>query len=423
MSMAATRGCSCDRHRTNPIGGDMKIVGGTYREQCANPRYDGLVGSGVRAAASLAASGSDIQLTTAVHKSEELEAGVVADTLYINVDTVERTRPVTFTYFTPLNSPVVGGFGARLKENISVEDDAVLLFGLIENGKVRARGRRVVVDPQRPRNLTDEDLPNVDADQQAWALNERETTQLAGIQDVFAAASRLVAERGLSVVITKRGPQGALVTTADGHQVEVGACVTDSVFPIGSGDVFAATFAWGWADQNLDPVEAATLASNATAHWCETRDFPTPIEVLDGTVSRESVPTVKSGPVYLAGPFFNLQQRWLVDVVNASLAPHVWSPSHEVGAGGLEVAKQDLDGLQLCDSVLALLDDNDQGTVFEVGWATKMGIPVVTYAEHLDTEGSKMLLGTGSLYYADLSTAVYQAQWAAAFRAASRKSG
>jgi nucleoside 2-deoxyribosyltransferase len=133
------------------------------------------------------------------------------------------------------------------------------------------------------------------------------------------------------------------------------------------------------------------------------------------------VPTIKARPVYLAGPFFNLQQRWLVDVVNASLAPHVWSPSHEVGSGGLEVAQQDLDGLELCDAVLALLDDNDQGTVFEIGCATKMNIPTVMYAEHLDAEGSKMLLGTGTQHYDDLSTAVYKAQWAAAFRAAARE--
>lgn len=400
----------------------MRIVGGAYRERCANPRYDALVGSGVRAAASLAASGNAVQLTTAVHESEQMEAGVVADTLSVNVEMIDRTRPVSFTYFTPLSAPVIGGLGSRLSTDVRVEDDAVLLFGLIETGKVEAKGRRVVVDPQRPRNLTEEDLPEVEADEQAWALNERETMQLAGVKDVFAAGRRLVAERGLSVVVTKRGPLGALITTADGHQVEVGACVTESVFPIGSGDVFAGAFAWAWADQGVDPVDAARVASASAAHWCETTDFPTPTEVLDGTFTRELVPIVDAGPVYLAGPFFNVQQRWLIDVVNTSLAPHVWSPSHEVGAGGVEVAKQDLEGLERCDSVLALLDDNDQGTVFEVGWATKIGIPVVFYAEHMDDEGSKMLLGTGAEHYDDLSTAVYKAQWAAAFRAASRAS-
>ena len=130
---------------------------------------------------------------------------------------------------------------------------------------------------------------------------------------------------------------------------------------------------------------------------------------------------MRAGPVYLAGPFFNLQQRWLIDVVKDALWPGVWSPSHEVGPGGIEVAQADLDGLELCDSVLALLDDNDPGTVFETGYATKIGIPVVVYADKLDDEGGKMLLGSGSDHSADLSTAVYKAQWAAAFRAAGRE--
>lgn len=398
----------------------MKIVGGTYRESCSQPAHEGLFGSGVRAAASLADSGTQIHLLTAVHESEQEEAAVVAGTLRLDAEWSQRSRPVRFSYFTPLNAPIIGGLGSKLYQPMSADDDVVLVFGFIESGQVEVKGRRVIVDPQRPRNLTEEDLPKVTADEQAWTLNDRETRELAGVSDVYEAARRLVQSHDLSVVVTKRGPRGALVTTADGTQVEVGACVTKSVFPIGSGDIFAATFAWAWGEQRTDPVEAAKVASNAAAHWCESRDYPTPVGVLSGTITREQVPTLAAGPVYLAGPFFNVQQRWLIDVVHASLSPGVWSPSHEVGAGGIEVAKQDLDGLQLCDSVLALLDDNDQGTVFEVGWARKMDVPVVMYAEHLDAEGSKMLLGTGARHYDDLSTAVYKAQWAAAFRAAGR---
>jgi hypothetical protein len=110
----------CGLHRPDPSdGGEVKIVGGTYRERCANPRYDALVGSGVRAAASLAASASDIHLITAVHPSEQMESGVVADTLGIKVELVERTRPVWFAYFTPLNAPVIGGLGSALRQDIT----------------------------------------------------------------------------------------------------------------------------------------------------------------------------------------------------------------------------------------------------------------------------------------------------------------
>jgi hypothetical protein len=399
----------------------MRIVGGTYAERCAFPRHDELVGSGMRAAATLAGSGTDIVLTSARHPSEATVAAVTAGTYGVTAEWVDRSRVVKFSYFTPLNAPTIDGFGAELASEVNVSGDVVLTFGLIETGGVTVTGRRVVVDPQRPRNLTEEDLPDVSADEVIWTLNERETRQLGGTMDVEVAARKLVEDRHLAAVVTKRGPRGVLVTTADGHQVPVGACVTERVFPIGSGDVFAAAFAWSWGIGDADPVEAAGAASNAAAHWCETQNYPTPREVLNGTSRRQTVPTVKARPVYLAGPFFNLQQRWLIDVVKDALWPGVWSPSHEVGPGGLEVAQADLDGLELCDSVLALLDDNDPGTVFEAGYATKMDIPVVVFADKLDEEGGKMLLGTGSDHSSDLSTAVYKAQWAAAFRAEERE--
>lgn len=399
----------------------MRIVGGTYAERCAFPRHDEIAGSGMRAAATLAGSGEDIVLTSARHASEATVAAVTAGTYGVTVEWVDRSRAVTFSYFTPLNAPTIDGFGAELATDIDGSGDVVLTFGLIESGAVKVTGKRVVVDPQRPRNLTEDDLPDVSADEVIWTLNERETRQLGATMDVEAAARQLLEDRGLAAVVTKRGPRGVLVTTAGGHQVPVGACVSERVFPIGSGDVFAAAFAWAWGVGGADPIEAAGVASNAAAHWCETQNYPTPSAVLTGTFKRQVVPTVKARPVYLAGPFFNLQQRWLIDVVNDALRPGVWSPSHEVGPGGLEVAQADLDGLELCDSVLALLDDNDPGTVFETGYATKMGIPVVVFAAKLDEEGSKMLLGSGSNHFADLSTAVYKAQWAAAFRAETRE--
>ena len=399
----------------------MHIVGGTYAERCAFPRHDEMAGSGMRAAATLADSGTDIILTSARHESEAKVAAVTAGTYRVTADWVDRSRPVRFSYFTPLNAPTIDGFGAELAVPVDVSGDVVLSFGLIETGLVKVSGKRVVVDPQRPRNLTEDDLPDVLADETIWTLNERETRQLGGTVDVETAAHKLVAERHLKAVVTKRGPRGVLVTTSGGRQVPVNACVTETVFPIGSGDVFAAAFAWAWGVANADPVEAAGVASNAAAHWCETQNYPTPVEVLNGNAKRPEVPTVNSGPVYLAGPFFNLQQRWLIDVVKDALEPGVWSPSHEVGPGGLEVAQQDLDGLELCDAVLALLDDNDPGTLFEAGYATRMGIPVVVFADTLNEEGGKMLLGSGSEHFADLSTAVYKAQWAAAFRAADRE--
>ncbi|HYO86740.1 MAG TPA: carbohydrate kinase family protein [Dermatophilaceae bacterium] len=232
----------------------MRIVGGTYVERCAFPRHDEMVGSGRRAAATLADSGTDIILTSARHASEAMVAAVAAGTYRVTADWVDRSRPVKFSYFTPLNAPTIDGFGAELAAPIDVSGDVVLTFGLIETSSVKVTGKRVFVDPQRPRNLTADDLPDVTASQTIWTLNERETRQLGGTMDVEAAARKLIDNRHLAAVVTKRGPRGVLVTTAGGPQEPVGACITETVFPIGSGDVFAAAFAWSWVEMMDVPL-------------------------------------------------------------------------------------------------------------------------------------------------------------------------
>jgi nucleoside 2-deoxyribosyltransferase len=85
------------------------------------------------------------------------------------------------------------------------------------------------------------------------------------------------------------------------------------------------------------------------------------------------------------------------------------------------VAQKDLDGLNECDAMLALIDDDDPGTIFEAGYATSMGIPIVGYGEQGNADGRKMLRGSGASLYTDLSTAVYQAVWAAAKHADERR--
>jgi nucleoside 2-deoxyribosyltransferase len=162
-----------------------------------------------------------------------------------------------------------------------------------------------------------------------------------------------------------------------------------------------------------------TMAANATvptAYWCSHRDR----DVRVGEVPGKPAPLVELDPqaqatVYLAAPFFNLSQRWLVELVRDSvlhLGALVFSPFHDVGVGAEEVARRDLTGLDLSTSLLALLDGVDAGTMFEAGYATHRNLPVIGYAESADPEGSKMLQGTGAELHQDLSTAVYRAVWA-----------
>ena len=77
------------------------------------------------------------------------------------------------------------------------------------------------------------------------------------------------------------------------------------------------------------------------------------------------------------------------------------------------MAQKDIDGLNECTSVLALLDGSDFGTVFETGYAERAGIPCVGYASNPDREGAKMFTGLSGELHGDFSTAVYRAAWRA----------
>jgi nucleoside 2-deoxyribosyltransferase len=184
------------------------------------------------------------------------------------------------------------------------------------------------------------------------------------------------------------------------------------VFPIGSGDVFTACFAWAWGENGQDPVEAAHTASLGAAQWCGSAAGPSPFNPVDDRPTL--APTDVDPRIYLAGPFFSLSERWLVDLTRdglRDLGASVFSPFHDVGPGEQEVAKQDLEGLTGCDAILGLLDGSDPGTFFEIGFGAGK-YPTITYAEKPNPEGWKMVAGTDAEVHDDLSTAVYHAIWA-----------
>ena len=94
------------------------------------------------------------------------------------------------------------------------------------------------------------------------------------------------------------------------------------------------------------------------------------------------------------------------------LGSTVFSPLHNVGTGGDEVAAMDLAGLEGCNAVFALLDGWDSGTVYEVGWAHRHGLPVVGFRNSPDDPGTKMLVGSGAEIHDDLASALYRVVWA-----------
>ena len=121
--------------------------------------------------------------------------------------------------------------------------------------------------------------------------------------------------------------------------------------------------------------------------------------------------------MYVAGPFFSIAERWLVDEARGALLDQgvaVFSPFHDVGVGPAnEVVHQDLAAIDKCDAMLAIMDGTDPGTVFEIGYARSRGVPVVVLAENVRDESMKMTSGSGCQLMTDFVSAVYKSAWAA----------
>lgn len=126
-------------------------------------------------------------------------------------------------------------------------------------------------------------------------------------------------------------------------------------------------------------------------------------------------PGSAAGRIYLAGPFFTASEQWLIDEARSALEEmglRVFSPVHEIGIGPAEiVAPADLYELQCSDLVFAVLNGMDAGTIFELGYARALGIPVVALAERADEGSLTMLKGSGCAVFNDFATAVYIASW------------
>jgi hypothetical protein len=392
----------------------MIIVGGTYDESIEIPEYGpARGGSGHRAA--LAVGEHCEELVTALAPGEAL-----AD---VRGRTVERTKPVGFSYFTPVSRSRIIGLGSALTAPIDIDHDDVLTVGLIESGEVRVRAKRVVIDPQSPEGDS-RNVVEVQADEQILSANAREVASLLTDPSVpYENAARVRDIFGYEAVVLRAGAQGCFVADKDGvHSVP--AHPTMRVWTLGSGDTFSGAFAAAWA-AGADPVEAAHVGSNATAWWCLTRDAAVPADILDGTQTIEQKLSLPApdlvGPkyspaIYLAAPFFTVAERWLVNLTFRTLqglGARPFSPLHHVGLGGDDVAQRDIEGLDRCDAVFAILDHYDAGTVFETGWASARHTPVIGFRSDSNDEGDKMLVGLGAEIHTDLTTALYRSVWAA----------
>lgn len=399
----------------------IEVAGGTYEELCHYPAWHQFFGSGGRAAAALATLGAPARLHTFADATSIARRKALADAFGFEVLCTTGSPEVLFEYFHALTSvQYVPSFEPLEDPNrqIHVSGDQVVRFGMLEGNAV-VDARQCVYDPQTPVSPAHFGANGSHAQELAVVCNLGEAEHLTGQVGPEACAKHLA---GLAkVAVVKAGAAGAWV--AAGGQVNVVPSYrTASVFPIGSGDVFTAAFALAWMDQGRLAPEAADFASRATALYCGSMSFPTrdviaaeAAALLPMTLRRTLSPRPR---VYLAGPFFTMAQRWLIEESRRELdhaGLDVFSPFHEVGVGRSkeEIVELDLKGLNQADVILALLEDLDPGTLFEVGYGTRSGKPVVCFARSGGDEDFTMLQGSGAQVTSDFATAVYMAAWAA----------
>ncbi len=393
----------------------MIVAGGCYLEVCAVPRWRRLFGSGGRAAASVGRLSPGTELHTYAHRGwvSDVRSSMHAFGVGATVQPIDER--ISFSYFHPLSPALLEPAVPAAQPALTVSGDVVLRFGFVEGDAV-VSARRAVHDPQTGHAASPFRANGSRVERLAVVLNQGEAEAATGAagDDVGAA---LLAAHDAEVVVVKRGCEGARVFRAGGVPADIPAYRSERVFKIGSGDVFSAAFAHHWGERGLGAVDAADLASRSVAHFIDYHALPLPPAAE--LASQPALPAGRRpGLIYLAGPFFDLAQRWLVEEALErlqALGAPVFSPLHDVGTGrpAQETAAADLEGLDRCAALLALLDGADPGTLFEVGYARARGKPVVVLAERLDDPNLTMLVGTGCRVARDLTSALYQAAWAA----------
>jgi len=401
----------------------IHVVGGVYREYCVHPRWNDIFGSAGRAALAISTVGTDVVLHSymdATAVTSMAEKGAWLGHFQMAPTTVPAG--VGFRYLHDMATPAIYGVPKVKHAAIELAQEKVVRFGMLEGDAV-VDAEWAVYDPQNVREGRPFPENGSKAKHLAIVLNAWEAAFMSGLADgqPSQAAPIIAAQQGAEVVVIKMGPRGAFVWTAAGT-VQVPAFRTSKVWKIGSGDCFVAHFANAWMHEGRTPGEAADIASRATAYYCETQGLPikealasaapTPITLSPGYLAGET------RSIYLAGPFFDLAQIWMVEQARENLTEmglKVFSPYHDIGLGSADdVVSKDLQAIDEVDLVFAITDGLDAGTVYEIGYARAHNKPVVVYSERHRGESLKMMEGSDCVLCYDYTTAIYTALWEAA---------
>ena len=399
----------------------MTIVGGTYLEESVYDNWKELYGSGWRATKFLSHFVEKIKFCTYIDKNylSVLEYDPLVSNGSVELDLKEINKTLSFKYFNTLSSPKINpsliDLNNTKNEIFNVSDDVVLRFGFLE-GDVKVNSKKVVYDPQSshsPKLYFDNGSI---ADELLMVLNLNEAKLLSGKNNIEDMQDSLLVKTTVAVVV-KLGPLGGAIISHEGIKY-YSAYRTDNVFSIGTGDIFATMLCYYWAIKNETIEKSVENASKAVSVYSSSKCLYIEDNFLDNKFN--NLPTYnniknKEKNIYIAGPFFNMQQRWLIEEIRNNLMGYnieIFSPFHNIGRGlASEVVHRDIEGINQSKVMLAALDGLDSGTIFEIGYARAKNIPVVIYVENESEEDLKMMEGTGCDIESNYTTAIYKTIW------------
>lgn len=397
----------------------ISIVGGYYQEKCLHPHFSENFGSGLRACHAIRSLDKDVEIKfhTFVREENKANLKVSAMTLNMSVESYDSAQMILFYYDHPLRTPIIYPRPDLIQQAspIVLNAECILYYGMLE-GDAIIKGNKVVYDPQSPVKPVSFKSTGSTAKELAVVVNYREASLISKSTQESEIQRFFFEEECAEVLVLKMGPKGAKVFVKGGESFVIPVYKTASVWPIGSGDVFASIFAYSWMEMGISAREAAEKASFMTALYCNSKNFDFKPAANYEYIKPLLINDYPKGMVYLAGPFFSYSQKWLINEVYFSLrglGMSVFSPWHDVGEGTVEdgVAKDDLDGLDECKIVFAVVDGLDSGTLFEIGYARKKGIPVVVYVENETAASLTMLYGSMCIVERDFTTALYKCLW------------
>ncbi|MFZ6780432.1 PfkB family carbohydrate kinase [Undibacterium sp. Ji83W] len=398
----------------------IDVVGGVYLERCMQPSWLEVYGSGGRAASALARMGAEVRLHSYISEAnkEAIESRAALEGFLLNATQINKG--CSFHYTHGLDNPTIN-LPLDDYADIQINAERVVKFGLIEGDAV-VKATFAVYDPQNVTDPASFRANGSTATHLALVLNRYEAAVMCKRMDldISEIAALLASQEQAEIVVIKMGPSGALIYDK-GEIGLVPAFSTNHVWKIGSGDTFVAHFAYQWMQQGLAAIEAARLASKATAFYCENAGFPSKAS-LERFDPPPIVPSSRfkngySPMVYIAGPFFTLNQLWLVEQIMNNLRDmglQIFSPYHDVGHGSADdVVQKDLEAIDKCDLMFAIGDAMDPGTIYEIGYARAKGKPVIMYCENESSGDKKMMEGSGCILCSDYVTAIYKTLWTA----------